>query len=52
MLLLELTEVERRNLLAFLKRVSLTGEEAETFLLLKQKISAAQPKKEPEQPLE
>ena len=28
------------------------GEEAETFLLLKQKISAAQPKKEPEQPLE
>lgn len=51
-IILELMEVERRNLLEFLRRVNLTGEEAAIFLMLTQKIAQAQPKEEAKEPPE
>jgi hypothetical protein len=53
-IILELTEVKRQNLLAFLKRTSLTGEEAFPFVMLFQEIAQAQaqPKEEIQEPPE
>lgn len=48
----ELTETDIHNLLVFLKRVQLTGEEAVTFVQLLEKLTQMQNSKKEEEPHE